>query len=158
MIVNNLFIFGAKHLYIATILIALFYFLKQPKETKKKIIILGLVSLPIMYAVAKLIGLFYYDPRPFIDGNFTPLIPHADDNGFPSDHTLFVAGIASVIYPWSRKISLILWIITLIVGLSRVYVGVHHTVDILGSIAIAILISALTYWVIKIRIGKKSSQ
>lgn len=158
MTLNSLFIFGAKYLYVVAILIALFYFLKQPKETKKKIIILGLVSLPIMYAVAKLIGLFYYDPRPFVVGDFTPLIPHADDNGFPSDHTLFAAAIASVIYPFSRKTSFILWGITLAVGLSRVYVGVHHIVDILGSIAIAILISALTYWVIKIRIGKKSSQ
>lgn len=157
MILNRLFVFGAKYLYIVAIVIAFFYFLKQPKETKKKIIILGLVSLPIMYAIAKLVGLFYYDPRPFVDGNFTSLIPHADDNGFPSDHTLFAAAIASVFYPFSKKESLILFVIALAVGLSRVYVGVHHLVDILGSIIIAISISAMTYWLIRIQMGRKSS-
>lgn len=150
-ILNGLFIFGAKYLYFAAIAAAFFYFLKQPKETKKKIIILGLVSLPMMYAVAKLAGLFYYDPRPFVSGNFTPLIPHADDNGFPSDHALFVAAIASVFYPFSKKESLILFVIALAVGLSRVYVGVHHLVDILGSIVIVVIIFALVNWLLKKR-------
>lgn len=155
---NTLIIFGAKYLFIVSLVIAFFYFLKQPREIKKRIIILGLISLPIMFVVAKLAGFFHYNSRPFIEGNFAPLIPHADDNGFPSDHTLLLAAVASIIYPFSKKISILLWVIALAVGLSRVFVGVHHIVDILGSIAIAISISALTYWVIKIRIGKKSSQ
>lgn len=151
MILDSLFIFGAKYLYIAAIAVAIFYFLKQPKGIKKKIIILSIISLPIMYLVAKLAGLFYYDPRPFVIGNFTPLISHADDNGFPSDHTLFVAAIASVFYPFNKKGSLILFVIALAVGLSRVYVGVHHLVDILGSIVIVITVFILTYRLLKRR-------
>lgn len=36
MTLNNFFIFGAKYLYAVTIEVALFYFLRQPKGTKKK--------------------------------------------------------------------------------------------------------------------------
>ncbi len=152
---NILIIFGAKYLYLVAILIAVYYFFRQSRDTQKRIIILGLISLPIMYIVAKLAGHLYYDPRPFVAGNFAPLIPHADDNGFPSDHTLILAAIASIIYPFSKKISMLLWIFTLTVGLSRVLSGVHHAIDIFGSIIIAILISALIYWLIKMRQNKR---
>lgn len=148
---NALFIFGAKYLYLVAIIVAILYFLRQPREIKKKIIILGLVSLPTMYIVAKLIGFLYYDPRPFVVGNFAPLIPHADDNGFPSDHTLLLAAIASVIYPFSKKISILFWMIALTVGFSRVFAGVHHIADIIGSIIIAMIISALARWILKKR-------
>lgn len=154
---NILIIFGAKYLYLVAIAVAIIYFLKQPREIKKRIIIFGLVSLPTIFVVAKLAGHFYYDPRPFIADNFTPIIPHADDNGFPSDHTLLLATIASVIYPFGKKTSLLLWVLALAVGFGRVFAGVHHPIDIFGSIAIAILISALSYRLIKSRMDKKYS-
>lgn len=148
---NELIIFGAKYLYLAAIAAALIYFLKQPREVKKRIIIFGLASLPITYLVAKLAGHFYYNPRPFAALNFTPLIPHADDNGFPSDHALILAAIASIIYPFSKKISALLWALTFAVGISRVFAGVHHLIDIIGSVAIAVIISVLAGKLLKKR-------
>lgn len=148
---NSLIIFGAKYLYLLAIIIALLFFLKQPRERKKKIIILGLASLPIMYVVAKLAGWAHYNPRPFALGNFTPLIPHADDNGFPSDHTLLLAGIASVIYPFGKKTGILLWIVAIAVGISRVFAGVHHIEDIIGSIAIVMIVSESARYSLKKR-------
>lgn len=147
---DNLIIFGAKYLYLVAIAIAVLYFLKQPREIKKKIVILGLVSLPIIYLAAKIARHFYYNQRPFV-GNFTPLIPHKDDNGFPSDHTLLLAVIASVIYPFNKKVSILLWVIAFVVGFSRVFAGVHHLVDIFGSIVIVIMVSILANWFLKRR-------
>ena len=148
---DSLIVFGSKYLHFAAIAIATLYFLKQPRETKKKIIIFGIISLPIIYFAAKLAGHFYYNARPFIIGNFTPLFPHANDNGFPSDHTLILSAIASVIYPFSKKISLLLWMIALAVGFSRVFAGIHHPVDIFGSVIIAIIISISVNWLLKNR-------
>ncbi|MBM2818165.1 MAG: phosphatase family protein [Parcubacteria group bacterium] len=148
---NTLIIFGSKYLYLVAIATAVLYFLTQPRKVKKKIIILGLVSLPLIYIAAKLAGLLHYNPRPFAAGNFTPLIPHADDNGFPSDHTLMLAAIASIIYPFSKKISALLWVLALAVGFSRVYAGIHHPIDIFGSIVIAVVISVLVRLLLKKR-------
>jgi undecaprenyl-diphosphatase len=104
-----------------------------------------------MYAVAKIISLFYYSTLPFVEGNFTPLIPHEADNGFPSDHTLLGAGISSVIYFFNKKVSAVLWALTLIVGISRVYAGVHHPVDIVGSIIVALAATVIIYGLILAR-------
>ncbi len=147
--INQFFIFGAEYLYIVIIVIALVYFLKQPKATKIQIIIFGITTLPLIYIVAKIISLFYYDPRPFVEGNFMPLISHVPDNGFPSDHTLLSAAIASVFYPFNKKVAVALWAFVLIIGFSRVYTGIHHPIDVLGSMAIASVVASLVYFFIK---------
>lgn len=140
---DTIAIFGAKYLYLLIVLIALIYFLRQPKNKQKEIFIFAIVSFPLIYLVGTLIGLLYFDPRPFVMNTITALIPHAPDNGFPSNHTLISAAFAAVIYPYNKKISWLLWAVTLAVGFSRVYVKVHHPIDVIGSITIAIIITFL---------------
>ena len=147
--INSLFIFGAKYLFIAVIAIAIYYSIKQPRAVQKKIAIFGVSVLPLSYIAAKIAGLFYYDPRPFVQTGIAPLIPHVADNGFPSDHTLICAAIAAAIYPFNKKISVLLWALTVLVGLSRVFVGVHHVVDIIGSVAISMMVGTVVYAVAK---------
>jgi len=144
-----LFIFGAKYLYIVSLLMAIGYFFVISRENKKSFLVLGIISSVLAYAVSLVISHLYFDPRPFVVGHFTPLIPHAADNGFPSDHELLTAVIASVMYLYNRKVSLVLWLIAIAVGISRVYVGIHHPIDIAGSIIIAIGATAFTYFIIK---------
>jgi len=143
--INFLIIFGAKYLYLTVIVIGAFYFLKQPRVRQKEMAVFGAVSLPLAYIVAKIAGYFYCDPRPFVQTGIAPLIPHIADNGFPSDHTLICAAISAMLYFFNKKVSALAWIVTLIVGFSRVYAGVHHAIDIAGSIAIAII----TAWIVK---------
>lgn len=148
------FIFGAKYLYLLAGLVALVWFLKLPGEKKKGVVIFGIIALPAIYIVSKIGAWLYFDPRPFVVGHFTPLIPHDPDNGFPSDHILILSAIASVIYPFSRKTSAVIWLIALVVGISRVYVGIHHPVDVTGSAMISIAVSVPMYFLFRIFIKK----
>lgn len=138
------FIFGAKYLYLLAGLIALFWFWKLPKGKKKETIIFGAIALPVMFVVLKVAAWLYFDPRPFVVGHFTPLIPHDPDNGFPSDHVLLVSAMASIIFPFNKKISAVIWAMAVLIGVSRVYVGIHHPIDILGSVVIAVGISLIS--------------
>lgn len=143
------FIIGAKYLIIVVAVIAGLFFLKQPGSIQNQILILSIIALPAIYLTAKIGGWLYYDPRPFVQGNFLPLIPHTPDNGFPSDHVLLGAAIACVLYPFSRTVSLTLLMLTGIIGISRVYVGVHHSIDIMGSALIAAVVTIIVYQFIK---------
>ena len=151
---NYIFIFGAKHLYLLAGVIAFVWFWKLPKEKKKEAIIFGVIALPVIYIVSKIGAWLYFDPRPFVVGHFTPLIAHAPDNGFPSDHVLLVSAIASLVFPFNKKVSVGIWVIAALVGISRVYVGIHHPVDVVGSAVISIVVSTLAYFVF-IRFIKK---
>lgn len=146
---DPLFIFGAKYLFLLACLIGLLWFRRLPKEKKKEAIVFALIALPTIYVVSRIASLLYLDPRPFVAGHFTPLVPHAPDNGFPSDHTLLVSAIASIMFPFDRKTSAVVWVIAAIVGISRVYVGVHHPIDVVGSAVIAMAASALAYQVMR---------
>ncbi len=142
-------IFAASYLWYVIIGIAVVHFLTQSWPEKKRMLIFAALVLPLVYIASMLGGALYYDPRPFVAEHFTPLIPHKANNGFPSDHVLWSAAMSAIIFPGNRYLSLILWVLTILVGASRVYVGVHHPIDIVGSILMVILIAALTHFIIK---------
>jgi undecaprenyl-diphosphatase len=110
--------------------------------------------LPLAFIVSLIAAKLYYNPRPFVVGHFTPVISHAMNNGFPSDHTLLSAAIASLVWAYSRRLGLVFFGITLLIGLSRVYLGVHHLVDIVGAIVIAIICGYMTNLIIKVLNGR----
>ena len=143
---DSIIIFGAKYLYLAVVILALFYLLILPKKESSRVIVAALIALPLSYLVAKGLSALYYDPRPFVVGQFVPLVPHAPDNGFPSDHTLFVSAIAAVIFAFERRLGLALFVVAALVGWSRVGAGVHHLTDIVGSMIIA---SVVTWGVVR---------
>lgn len=148
---NTIIILGAKYLILVSIVAYLIWFIRLPKHEKKQAFLFGLITLPLAYILAKIAGHFYFDPRPFVVGNFTPLIPHAADNGFPSDHTLLAGALAASVACFNKKFSMYLWIITILIGISRVAAGIHHWRDIAGSIVIVLLAATITHLVLKRR-------
>jgi len=84
-----------------------------------------------------LLSALIYNPRPFMDEHAGQLIAHAPDNGFPSDHALLVFTVAAIVYTQNKFIGSVLIGLGVLVGIGRVVAGVHHTIDVLGSVLIA---------------------
>ena len=145
---NTLIIFGAKYLFLLSPILVLFFFFKLSFEMRKRVAIFALISVPLALILFALARMIWFNPRPFMLSGVAPLIPHDPGNGFPSGHTLFTAILATLVTYFNRKTAAVLWIITLVVGVSRVYAGVHHLVDIGGSILIALLSGAYAYAII----------
>src|SRR3989442_15150999 len=146
--VDTLSIFAANYLWYVIIGIAVVYFLIQSRPEQKRMVILAALVLPLVYLISLLGGAFYYDPRPFVVEHFTPLIPHKPSNGFPSDHVLWSAATAAIIFPNNKYLSLLLWVPTILVGAARVHAGVHHPMDIVGSMLMAIVAASIVYLII----------
>ena len=133
----------AKYLYLVVILLAIIFLLMQKRDIQIKMLLFAVISLPVTYLVAKIAGHFYFDPRPFVTLHIKPLIDHAATNGFPSDHTLISAAIAMILFPFSKKWGISAMVLSLLVGISRVYVRIHSPIDILGSFVIAAVVGGL---------------
>ena len=146
---DDVIIFGAEYLWIVAVLLGFAYFIFITGEKKKRIVLLALSAFPFTYIVAKGIALFYYNPQPFIVEKIAPLIPHIADNGFPSDHTLLVAALASVIFLYNRLVGILLFFLAIMVGLSRMLAGLHHAIDIVGAIIIAVVVTSIAYYILK---------
>ncbi len=142
---NGLMIFFAKYLYLVIIFSTLLYLFLQKKLIQKRMLILGLTSFAVAFLIAKILGFFYYDPRPFVVGHFVPLVPHDSTNGFPSDHALLSFSLASLLFLFNRKWGSMLFVSGFLVGVSRVYVGIHSPIDIFGSFLISTVSIGLIY-------------
>jgi undecaprenyl-diphosphatase len=135
--VNQLIVVVAQYIIFLLPLLIGIILLQLPNDRQLSLLITlatgGILSL-VGIAIA---SHFFYDPRPFVSGDITPLFLHAADNGFPSDHTTIAAVLAFIGYAYSKKIGIVMTLIVLAVGVARVLAHVHSWIDIFGGIIIA---------------------
>src|SRR5579862_5771874 len=143
---NTLIIFCGTYLIWAIALVGFLYLIQSHK--RKRIALFAVVVLPVTYVLGKIVGAFWYDPLPFVQNGTTPLIAHAANNGFPSDHVLLAAAIASVVFAYNRPLGILLWILALVVGGARVLAGVHHPVDVIAAAIVAALVAGVSWRVL----------
>ncbi len=135
---NTAIVLSAKYLFLICLFIGGLVFLLLRRQDKVSFIKLGLVSGLLSFGFLELAGHLVYDPRPFVVLHVLPLIPHPADNGFPSDHVLLTMWLALLVFVYDRKVGFALVIVSLAVGSARVLALIHHPVDVLGSIVIAL--------------------
>lgn len=145
--VNWLIIFAAQYLYIIVVLLALLAWTRLPRGKQFRAALQTAIGLLLAVLLVKVAGTLFPDVRPFVAGHFTPLIPHAADNGFPSDHTTFTMLVSFVIFSYSRTWGWLLISLAALVGLGRIGAGVHSLRDIIGGIVIAAIAAASAYYV-----------
>lgn len=143
LVIDNLMIFGADYIIYVTVILMFFLAVKDGVP-EKKALVLSLISLPIVFLVIKTIHIFLFTQRPFVEQAILPLITLSPDASFPSRHTSIMAAIAFPYIYFGSKWALFFVFLMFWVGFSRVYVGVHYPVDIIGGIVtggISLLIS-----------------
>lgn len=93
-------------------------------------------------------------PRPWLTvAGLVPLIYETDPNSFPSGHTCaaFAAGVIwakELPHTWMRVLAVVL---AVLMGLSRLYVGVHYPSDVLAGAMIGTTCALLTWRLVHMR-------
>ena len=77
--------------------------------------------------------LVYPDPRPLVG------VPHS--GAFPSGHAASAFAAATVIAWASRRLAIPVYALATLVAWSRVYVGVHWPLDVIGGAALGTLVA-----------------
>lgn len=131
--------FLAEYFYLSVTALAVGLVLLRYRSHFLKLAMAGVCIGVISYLLAKVMTGLISDPRPFIETGTPALIKSATDNSFPSDHTLFLAVIAATLALVSWRTGLVFLVLTLVVGLARVYARVHHLLDVAGSLVIVAL-------------------
>ncbi|HQU08167.1 MAG: hypothetical protein B7X04_00030 [Parcubacteria group bacterium 21-54-25] len=142
---DNIIVLTASYAYLVAVAIFVGYFFYIRGAARWRFFLLSAFALPLSYLSSLIAGFLYYDPRPFVVLHVVPLISHAADNGFPSDHALLMGTLAAIVTVFNRRIGALLWALAILVGVARVLAAVHHPIDILASFVIAIAAAALAY-------------
>lgn len=106
-------------------------------QAYKRIFMAGLTA----YLMAKLLGALYQpvEQRPFELIGAVAGASYLPNPGFPSDHALFASFLTLAVWfeTRSKKLTLALAILTVLVCLGRVLALVHTPLDIVGGILVA---------------------
>ena len=130
-------IFIANDLLYCMILLFAWFWLRGNYDTKKQIL-KAFIFTSIAILISQCISHVYYHPRPFVMEVGRTLIYHAPNGSFPSDHMLIFSSIAfSYLFSTQRKLGIFLLIMAWLVAWSRVYLGVHFPLDMLGAFLLA---------------------
>lgn len=129
---NPFMIFGAEAvIYFCGIFAIILAFTKH--AAYKDAFWLSIISIPVSLMLIFIIHVFVKEQRPFIKFHLKPLVTFYRNLSFPSTHTtiLTIITLSQLYYQTDLGIPFVFMLCWLM--LSRVYIGVHYPVDILGG-------------------------
>ncbi|NFD75681.1 phosphatase PAP2 family protein [Clostridium botulinum] len=135
-VLDRIMIFISKDIpYIFMAIVAIVFILGITKKNcdYRKVSVNTFIITVINLTISFIIGGVYYVDRPFVHNKINLLYIHAKNSSLPSDHAIGTMSIALGLGKYNKLLSLILTIFSIIVGFSRVYVGHHYPLDIIGA-------------------------
>ncbi len=137
-VLDILMVFITKYLiYLTVFLIFILGFTGKIKE--RKAFLLAIVTIPFAILLINLLRMFYIEQRPFLTYQLISLTNDAPNSAFPSIHTTIMTIIAFAYIYFKSKWSLLFLTTAVFIGFSRIYVGVHYPIDILGGLITGLL-------------------
>lgn len=119
---------------------------KKGKSIAKKMI----VVLVVTTILTQLIKIIVMRPRPYIELSNLILLDLGTDYSFPSGHTSTSTAMAYVLSCEYKR--WILMLIPVIVGFSRLYIGVHYPSDVLGGFLLGLVIAYMVEYFFNLKI------
>ena len=110
-------------------------------QARQVLIYAGMAALAAL-ALNQLIGLVWFHPRPFELGLGHTFASHSPETSFPSDHAavFFSVTLALLRQPGLRSWGFALLPISLLVAWSRIWLGLHFPLDMLGSLLVSAVV------------------
>ncbi|WP_110690793.1 phosphatase PAP2 family protein [Salinicola endophyticus] len=124
-------------IYLVPLLMIVGWLQRDPAH--QRLALRGLVACVAALGVNSVIGLVWSHPRPFMLPVGHTYLTHAADSSFPSDHMTVItaAAVTLLLSRELRPLGVIFAAIGLGIAWSRIYLGVHFPLDMLGALAIS---------------------
>ncbi len=104
------------------------------------------LSLFLTSIVVYLVKIFVALPRPFVAlAQVTPLIDASPYQSFPSGHAALTMAAAIAVLPYHKHLGHLLIAFSLVIALSRLYVGVHYPFDVGVGLLIGYLVPKIIH-------------
>ncbi|MFN7096072.1 MAG: phosphatase PAP2 family protein [Gammaproteobacteria bacterium] len=128
----------AKYLILIFPLILIYQCLRY--RDQRALVFVIFIAILFSCGLSYVIGHFLPTARPFVDGVVNNYMKHGPDASFPSDHVIFASTVAFG-FMLGHKFKLGFWllIIGLLIGLSRIFLGIHYPLDIAGGLVLGFL-------------------
>jgi len=141
---DSLIYFLAQILPFVLFVFIAWYFFFHKKEPIKFLLICFVIAASL--AFSEILKFIFSFERPFIAmSDISPLFTLGGTDSFPSGHALVLAALTTAIYFENRKLGYLFFIFSILIGVSRVFAGVHYLGDILAGFFIGSLFVLMGY-------------
>ena len=143
-LLDEIMILSAKTTPFIFVLILIYLWFSKRKNESLFSFYAGILGLFVNW----FISLIYFHPRPFMLHLGIMLIDHKAENSFPSDHATLTFSITFMLlmFKSTRIIGIFAFLLALLCGIARVYVGVHWPFDIIGGFVVGLVSSLIIYF------------
>lgn len=129
------------------LILGFFWILFRQPEWRRRLFFLSEAAIAVILSrglITEIIRFFYYSPRPFEFLYFQSFIPESGSS-FPSGHAAFYFALAAIIFFYNRRWGIWYFVISLLIGVARIFVGVHWPLDIVAGSVIGVLCGLLVH-------------
>jgi len=121
------------YIFMAVIVFVFISGIIKNKKESRKVAVNTVVITVINLIINLIIRSIFHINRPFVNNNVNLLVSHDTASSFPSNHATGTMSIAVGLNKYNKILGVIMTILSVIVGFSRIYVGDHYPIDIIGS-------------------------
>lgn len=144
--------------FVLALIVAAFLAWQLKKAAAGPLVAIFLLALSAWFLASVLKGVFI-TLRPQLALGIEPLIEKEASGSFPSGHTTGAFALAAGFWLWLRYqefynrryfwLGAGLTFLALLIGLARVFVGVHFPIDILGGLILGLAVAWFAYYLLK---------
>jgi undecaprenyl-diphosphatase len=125
------------------------FFLFSRNTINRLMIATALIALIFAEAAGKIAGSFHSNNQPFAElSKVNKLIDMSVNNSFPSDHTIIFFTMTVSFWLFKRKQHYLWVVLAFIVGLSRIWAGVHYPADVAAGAIIGATMAYIGYQIL----------
>ncbi|MEH7109141.1 undecaprenyl-diphosphatase [Bacillus sp. JJ1764] len=154
---NPIFSFIAEYMVIFLVLSVILYWFTKDSDNRM-MILCATFAFICAFSIGKVIGIFHSNYQPFVElPDVNKLIHKEKDNSFPSDHTILFFSYCTSFWLYKKGWSLVWMLLAILVGVSRIWVGVHYPFDVLAGIVLSLVTSTFIYLLLpKLRVTQST--
>jgi undecaprenyl-diphosphatase len=124
------------------VLLALLFWPKKDVIKNRLMVISAVLSVVLSRLIfTEIIRFFYHSARPYLvlETANKLIAENQDYASFPSGHAAFFFALATGVFLYNKKLGIWYFIAAILMGLARIFVGVHWPSDILAGAVVGII-------------------
>lgn len=122
----------------------------EMRDRHQHAVMIAIASTGLTNVAVAIINQHWFRLRPFASYQLELLFYAPTDSSFPSNPAAITFAIATGVWFANRKIAILMYALSVVFGISRIYAGVFYPLDVIAGCLLGICVSILTLHTIKL--------